>query len=136
MIDVKTQVSPNRKKSRRKVAMEIGAIIVVLIVLIIFASVLLGPVVGPLIGSAGNGPASGGFADSSLKQDVWSTIQSYERTNGCAETNSNMITVIQQPDASGAWVESWSVGACGQVHLYKVHYSTNAAGETVYSVTR
>lgn len=138
MLDVKTQASPARQKSKKKVKILIAIIAVVSVVLIVFGSIVLGPVLKNAVGAAGlSGPAEGGLADPLVKRDVWSSIVIYEKGNGCEDPESVLISIMQQPDSSGAWMEQWDVNACGKSSSYMVRFAQNpAGGGVVYSISR
>lgn len=137
MLDVKTQASPARQKSKRKVAAVIAIILIVSVALIVFGSFVLGPVLNNAAGAAGlSAPANGGLADPVLKRDVWSSLVNYEKGAGCDNPESVLISVLQAPDANGAWVERWDTDACGEAHTFKVRFSQSPAGGVVYTITR
>jgi len=137
MLDVKTRASPARQKSKKKVMAVIAIIVVVSVVLIVFGSIVLGPVLKNAVGAAGlSGPADGGLADPAIKHDVWNSLAAYEKGLGCDDPESVLITVLQQPDAGGVWVERWDVNACGETHSYKVRFSPSPESGIVYAITR
>ncbi|SRR5581483_328542 len=137
MLDVKTQASPARQKSKKKVMTIIAIIAIVTVVLVVSGSFLLGLVLRNAVGAAGvSGPVDGGLADPAVKHDVWSSLVIYEKGLGCEDPESVLITVLQQPDAAGVWVERWDVNACGESHSYKVRFSPSPESGIVYAITR
>ncbi len=137
MLDIKTQVSPSRLRSKQKVTKVLPIVAIITIALLIFASIILTPYIKNLSGSAGlaSAPAAGGLADPTIKEEVWSSIVSYENTNNCSDPESVQIAVLQEPDTTGAWVEAWDVNACGVDHSYAVHYSSNPTAGVIFSIT-
>lgn len=137
MLDVKTQASPARQKSKKKVMTVLAIIAAVSIVLIVFGGFVLGPILKNAVGAAGMvRPADGGLADAVLKQDVWNSITAYESGLGCVDPEPVLVSVSQQPDAAGVWVERWDVNACGVSHSFNVRFSPSPGGGVVYAITR
>ena len=67
----------------------------------------------PGFDTSGEAP-SGGLADDTNRYTAWVTVQLIAALSGCAQptVDGTTIDVVQQPDASGQWVEEWGVN-CG-----------------------
>jgi hypothetical protein len=84
----------------------------------------------------GEGPAEGGFTDTELRAQVWSTIVSfYTNVRGCTDISSGGIRVTQQPDATGSWQETWEVSACGEGAELKIHFTVASDGGIFYDIS-
>lgn len=82
------------------------------------------------------GPAIGGRGNDILKGDVWNAIVIYEASQGCDSPVSTAISVTQDPDSDGAWVEAWEVDSCGQSTTYIVRLTPDPAGGINYEITK
>ena len=56
----------------------------------------------------------GGLADDETRLTAWFSLQIVSMISGCQAPTAQgtTITVVQQPDGNGAWVEEWNVN-CG-----------------------
>lgn len=61
-----------------------------------------------------NAAPQGGLTDDSTRVVAWSTVQLFAVLQDCATptVDGTTISVTQQPDSSGIWMEEWSVN-CG-----------------------
>lgn len=91
------------------------------------------PVV-PDFDATGDTP-SGGLADDETRGIAWASVQVVAIISGCnaPTAEGTTITVVQQPDASGAWREDWNVN-CGD-GTYRVFPLTFTTENGVVSVT-
>jgi hypothetical protein len=80
-----------------------------------------------------DGLAVGGLGDALLKSNVWNSLLDYERKENCAEVTSKAIRVAQINEAGEYWVENWTVNACGQTEVFKVKFTPDPIGGTIYS---
>ena len=80
-------------------------------------------------------PVPGGLGDPMLKSDVWVSILQYENERNCGDVKSTAIDVVQQRDSKGAWVENWTVDACGTTSVLKVTFTPDPKGSTNYAIT-
>lgn len=57
---------------------------------------------------------SGGLADDETRLTAWFSVQLISMISGCENpvSEGTTITVVQQPDSRGVWVEEWNVN-CG-----------------------
>lgn len=73
---------------------------------------------------------SGGLADDQTRLTAWFSVQIIAAISGCNSptVEGTTITVLQEPDANGEWVEEWNVN-CGDgtSQPFKVNY-TNEGG--------
>ena len=88
----------------------------------------------PNINAADPGEApTGGLGNDILRNDTWQAIAAAAVGQGCDQPigADSTIEVLQQPDASGVWVEKWTV-ACqsGDSYAYEVEYVLDATGAT------
>jgi hypothetical protein len=67
----------------------------------------------PNLDLTGEMPA-GGLADDETRLTAWFSVQLIAAISGCETptVDGTSINVVQQPDASGVWVEEWNVN-CG-----------------------
>jgi hypothetical protein len=56
----------------------------------------------------------GGLSDDETRLTAWFTVQLIAAISGCSSptVEGTTITIVQQPDSSGVWVEEWNVN-CG-----------------------
>ena len=80
-----------------------------------------------------NGLAVGGLGDALLKSNVWNTLLDYERKENCADVTSEAIGVAQINEAGEFWVENWTVNACGKTEVFKIKFTPDPIGGTIYS---
>ncbi len=76
-------------------------------------------------------PPSGGLANDILRDDVWDLMRLATASIGCQRASGAglNIEVLQQPDASGAWVEKWPVRcASGEVQEFEVEFTPDDTG--------
>ena len=81
-----------------------------------------------------SGIAVGGLGDSLLKSNVWHTLLDYERKQNCSTVTSQTISVAQINEQSSYWVEDWTVVACGQTEVFKIKFTPDQVGGTLYSI--
>jgi hypothetical protein len=79
------------------------------------------------------GLAVGGLGDALLKSNVWNSLVNYEREKNCAKVTSEAISVEQINEAGEYWVENWTVKACGKTEVFKVKFTPDQVGGTIYS---
>jgi len=83
-------------------------------------------------GNPGEAP-TGGLGNDILRNDTWSYVAAAAVGQGCDRPigPNSTIEVLQQPDASGVWVEKWTV-ICrsGDSYAYEVTYTLDATGAT------
>jgi hypothetical protein len=80
---------------------------------------------------------SGGLAGDTLRRDVWLAVGVASSGLGCTpDAAQTTIEVIQDPDSSGKWIETWTV-ACssGGQKDFDVTFTPTAGGGTDYSIT-
>ncbi len=75
-----------------------------------------------------SGIANGAAGDATLQTDVWNAILKAESDQKCTDVTSDDIDLVQKPDAKGAWIEEWTVKACGNVRAFKVKFYPNVSG--------
>jgi len=80
-----------------------------------------------------NGLAVGGLGDALLKSNIWNTLLDYERKENCAEVTSKTINVAKINEAGEFWVENWTVNACGKTEVFKIKFTPDPIGGTIYS---
>ena len=80
-----------------------------------------------------NGLAVGGLGDALLKSNVWNSLLDYERKENCADVASKAISVAQINEAGEYWVENWTVNACGKTEVFKIKFTPDQIGGTIYS---
>jgi len=80
-----------------------------------------------------NGLAPGGLSDALLKSNVWNSLLDYERKQNCTDVKSKVISVEQINEAGVFWIEDWSVDACGKSELFKIKFTPDQVGGTIYS---
>jgi hypothetical protein len=81
-----------------------------------------------------SGLAVGGLADALLKSNVWHTLLNYERKQNCSTVTSQTISVAQINEAGSFWIENWTVAACGKTEVFKVKFTPDQIGGTLYSI--
>ena len=81
-----------------------------------------------------SGLAPGGLADSLLKSNVWHTLLDYERKQNCSYVTSQTINVAQINEAGEYWIEDWTVVACGKTEVFKIKFTPDPVGGTLYSI--
>ena len=81
-----------------------------------------------------NGLAVGGLGDALLKSNVWSSLLDYERKENCADVTSKAISVAQINEAGEYWIENWTVNACGKVEVFRIKFTPDPVGGTIYSI--
>ena len=79
------------------------------------------------------GLALGGLGDALLKSNVWDSLLDYEKKQNCTDVTSKAIGVAQINEAGAFWVENWSVNACGKTEVFKVKFTPDQVGGTIYS---
>ncbi|HRK88208.1 MAG TPA: hypothetical protein PK152_03655 [Anaerolineales bacterium] len=88
-----------------------------------------GTAVAPEFDFSGEMP-SGGLADDETRLTAWFSVQIIAAISGCTAptVEGTTITVLEQPDANGNWVEEWNVN-CGDgtSQPFKINY-TNESG--------
>ena len=76
---------------------------------------------------------TGGLANDILRHDTWQVVASAAVARGCTQPAGadSTIEVLQEPDASGVWLEKWTV-ACssGDSYAFEVEYILDATGAT------
>ena len=76
---------------------------------------------------------TGGLGNDILRNDAWQVVASAAVGRGCDQPvgKDSTIEVLQEPDASGVWVEKWTV-ACrsGDTYAFEVEYVLDATGAT------
>jgi hypothetical protein len=81
---------------------------------------------------AGEAPP-GGLGNDILRNDTWQYVAAAAVGQGCDRPigPNSKIEVLQQPDASGVWVEKWTV-VCrsGGTYPFEVTYTLDATGAT------
>ena len=80
-----------------------------------------------------NGLAVGGLGDALLKSSVWNSLLDYERKQNCADVTSKAISLAQINEAGEFWVENWTVNACGKTEVFKIKFTPDPIGGTIYS---
>ena len=80
-----------------------------------------------------NGLAVGGLGDALLKSNVWNSLLDYEKKENCADVTSKAISVAQINEAGEYWVENWTVNACGKTEVFKIKFTPDPIGGTIYS---
>ena len=138
MLDIKTQVSPTRTMTQRKVSTTIIGIFLISVLLALFARALIGPVLQNTFNTTdfSSTPVSGGYADITLKESVWGTLINFERTVGCETTTSTSIVVQQQMNTQGIWSEKWGVNACGENQAFQIRFLPDLNGGTSYVISK
>ena len=91
------------------------------------------PFVTPdIITDPGEAP-TGGLGNDILRNDTWQYVAAAAVGQGCNRPigPNSTIEVLQQPDASGVWVEKWTV-ICrsGDSYAFEVTYTLDATGAT------
>jgi len=81
-----------------------------------------------------SGLALGGLGDSLLKSNVWHTLLDYERKQNCSHVTSQTINVAQINEAGEYWIEDWTVVACGKTEVFKIKFTPDPVGGTLYSI--
>ena len=91
---------------------------------------------GNLTGGASDSSYSG-RADELLRSDTMLAIAGYEASAYGCETPTLAAGQVMIPPAqsSDAWVEVWTVDACGATHTYEVTFTPSPGGGTDYSVS-
>jgi hypothetical protein len=76
---------------------------------------------------------TGGLGNDILRNDAWQVVASAAVGRGCDQPlgKDSTIEVLQEPDASGVWVEKWTV-ACssGDSYAFEVEFILDATGAT------
>ncbi len=81
-----------------------------------------------------NGLAVGGLGDALLKSNVWNSLLDYKRKQNCVDVTSEAISVTQINETREFWVENWTVNACGKTEVFKVKFTPDQVGGTIYSI--
>jgi hypothetical protein len=81
-----------------------------------------------------SGLAMGGLSDTLLKSNVWNTLLDYERNQNCIDVISKAITVAEINEAGSFWIEDWTVIACGKTEVFKIKFTPDPVGGTLYSI--
>ena len=79
-----------------------------------------------------SGIAVGGLGDALLKSNVWNSLLDYERKQNCLSVISKAVSVEQINEAGEYWVEDWSVDACGKTKMFKIKFTPDQVGGTIY----
>jgi len=79
------------------------------------------------------GLAVGGLGDALLKSTVWNSLLDYEKKENCADVASKAISIAQINEADEYWIEDWTVNACGKTEVFKVKFTPDQVGGTIYS---
>lgn len=139
MINTDTQITPARYRSRANLMVNLGIIIITSALLLIMAGAVLGPALkdgfSPTSGLAG-GPVNDGLAGYAVKQNVWNVVVAYDQALGCNNPTSTSIAIAKQPDASGAWTESWAVNACGNLQIFKVRFTPDSNQSITFAISK
>jgi len=80
------------------------------------------------IGSS-SGPVDGSLGNDILKRDTWDAILKVESGKGCNNVTSTGVNVVQQPN-KGAWIEDWSINACGKDAVLEITFTLDSTGTT------
>lgn len=76
----------------------------------------------------------GGLTDPTTRVTTWTTLQLIASFSGCATPTAegSTITILQEPDSSGAWIEEWNV-SCGDgsSQPFKVTFTPENGGVSV-----
>ena len=75
----------------------------------------------------------GGLGNDILRNDTWQAVAAAAVGQGCDQPlgPDSTIEVLQEPDASGVWVEKWTVTCrSGDVYAFEVEYILDATGAT------
>jgi len=78
-------------------------------------------------------PPSGGLGNDILKNDTWQVMAPAAVGLGCDQPigADSTIEVLQQPDASGHWVEKWTVMCnSGDTYPFEVEFILDDTGAT------
>ena len=110
----------------------------IVVALAIFASMIIGPTLRNAFQttSLSGFPANGGYADPVLKQSVWQTLVSFQKAAGCDNLTSVSISVQQEPNPQGVWVENWVVNQCNAMQTYRVRFTPDPSGGTAFAIGR
>lgn len=76
---------------------------------------------------------TGGLGNDILRNDTWQYVAAAAVGQGCDRPigEDSTIEVLQEPDASGVWVEQWTVTCqSGDSYAYEVEYILDATGAT------
>ncbi|WKZ34682.1 MAG: hypothetical protein QY332_13760 [Anaerolineales bacterium] len=68
----------------------------------------------------------GGLADESTRYTAWTSVQFIGFVAGCETPSAEgtTISVLQQPDSNGVWVEEWNVNCGGGTsHPFKIRFT-------------
>ena len=79
------------------------------------------------------GLAVGGISDDLLKTSVWKTLLNYELSQNCKKVTSKAINIAQINEAGEYWIEDWTVDVCGKTEVFKVKFTPDQVGGTIYS---
>jgi hypothetical protein len=89
--------------------------------------------IAPQSDTALSPPPRGGLGNDILRNDTWQVIAPAAVGLGCDQPigANSTIEVLQQPDASGHWVEKWTV-VCnsGDTYAFEVDFILDATGAT------
>jgi hypothetical protein len=136
---------PQPKKSN-KIFLIIGVILLACCCLVVIAIAVYQLVIAPKISNTFDTindtlqyteVPSGGLTDDTLRRDIWIAIGGASLGLGCTpDATQTTIEVTQDPDASGVWVEKWTV-ACssGGQKAFDVTLTPTAGGGTDYNIT-
>ena len=80
-----------------------------------------------------SGLAVGGLGDALLKANVWNSLLDYEKKQNCTDVTSKAISVEQINEAGAFWLENWVLTACGKTEVFKVKFTPDQVGGTIYS---
>ena len=81
-----------------------------------------------------SGLVAGGLGDSLLKSSVWNTLLDYERKQNCNDVRSKAIRVAQINEVGEYWVEDWTVIACRKTEIFKIKFTPDQVGGTIYTI--
>jgi hypothetical protein len=81
-----------------------------------------------------SGLPMGGLGDALLKSNVWHILLDYERRQNCPNVTSQTISVAQINEAGEYWIEDWTVAACGKTEVFKIKFTPDPVGGTLYSI--
>ena len=76
---------------------------------------------------------SGGLGNDILRNDTWKVMAPAAVGLGCDQPSgaNSTIEILQKPDASGHWIEKWTV-VCesGKTYAFKVDFTLDSTGTT------
>ena len=98
-----------------------------------FPSVVTQEVMTVAPGSDPGEAPTGGLGNDILRTDTWQAVAAAAVGQGCDQPSGedSTIEVLQEPDASGVWVEKWTVAcSAGDSYAFEVEYILDATGAT------